>query len=515
MRILRYTLFLFAIGLISCEQEFDKKEQQSDCCSFQNLPKYPEQVVNINVHNYIPDMGDKVLSSPSHIHTRASEIISETLWDNGFGKTIHAQADESIVLDNLNRYIYPGSILDGASVANQDYKTISVHYKPINVSVSFPAQKVTGVLEKPSLSSCRQLVMDLMHQKGIGQQSASVHFDIHRFTSYDELKMTFGSNANTSFLFWGSSSSQQEHKERISKSSGLYIRFIQKYFTIDMDIPEKSFIEGSINAQYSPVYVSSIAYGRVGILTLETDEIYENAESIVKKAVNGFLYNKKEFLTVEEKGFFDEARMKVYVGGGNGDSGVKTLTGFDDFIKFISEGGHFSAETPGKPIFCSFAYLSDHSPYKVKFKIDIDSDPVYARIEYRNLKNDSYVGRSLQREKIIGDVHLAFYADRTAKIPTVAPRYISFNIVEHSRHYLKARIPRTEKDDTTVEEFVKSNNSCGTELQLKHDLLLTEFVWTHNNPRRTRYEQNTFRYSLSEVCFYTILPAINEPKKWR
>ena len=145
--------------------------------------------------------------------------------------------------------------------------------------------------------------------------------------------------------------------------------------------------------------------------------------------------------------------MKVYVGGGNGDSGVKTLTGFDDFIKFISEGGHFSAETPGKPIFCSFAYLSDHSPYKVKFKIDIDSDPVYARIEYRNLKNDSYVGRSLQREKIIGDVHLAFYADRTAKIPTVAPRYISFNIVEHSRHYLKARIPRTEKDDTTAVSY--------------------------------------------------------------
>ena len=26
MRILRYTLFLFAIGLISCEQEFDKKK---------------------------------------------------------------------------------------------------------------------------------------------------------------------------------------------------------------------------------------------------------------------------------------------------------------------------------------------------------------------------------------------------------------------------------------------------------------------------------------------------------
>lgn len=132
-----------------------------------------------------------------------SEIISETLWDNGFGKTIHAQADESIVLDNLNRYIYPGSILDGASVANQDYKTISVHYKPINVSVSFPAQKVTGVLEKPSLSSCRQLVMDLMHQKGIGNNRLPytlIYTVLHLMMS---LKMTFGSNANTSFYFGG------------------------------------------------------------------------------------------------------------------------------------------------------------------------------------------------------------------------------------------------------------------------------------------------------------------------
>jgi len=69
MRILRYTLFLFAIGLISCEQEFDKKEQQSDCCSFQNLPKYPEQVVNINVHNYIPDFCDLLLCFlPQKLH---------------------------------------------------------------------------------------------------------------------------------------------------------------------------------------------------------------------------------------------------------------------------------------------------------------------------------------------------------------------------------------------------------------------------------------------------------------
>lgn len=141
--------------------------------------------------------------------------------------------------------------------------------------------------------------------------------------------------------------------------------------------------------------MSFIVYGRVGILIFEIDEIYENVEFIVKKVVNGFLYNKKEFLIVEEKGFFDEVGMKVYVGGGNGDSGVKIFIGFDDFIKFISEGGYFFVEIFGKFIFCSFVYLLDYLFYKVKFKIDIDSDFVYVRIEYWNLKNDFYVGRFL------------------------------------------------------------------------------------------------------------------------
>ena len=44
MRILRYTLFLFAIGLISCEQEFDKKEGVRKgyplfLCKSPNFPK--------------------------------------------------------------------------------------------------------------------------------------------------------------------------------------------------------------------------------------------------------------------------------------------------------------------------------------------------------------------------------------------------------------------------------------------------------------------------------------------
>ena len=73
--------------------------------------------------------------------------------------------------------------------------------------------------------------MDLMHQKGIGQQSASVHFDIHRFTSYDELKMTFGSKCQYELFILGVVHlPNKNHKERISKSKWLIYKVYSEIF---------------------------------------------------------------------------------------------------------------------------------------------------------------------------------------------------------------------------------------------------------------------------------------------
>ena len=46
MRILRYTLFLFAIGLISCEQEFDKKKVcRNTRCAFFFFIDYKNRLI--------------------------------------------------------------------------------------------------------------------------------------------------------------------------------------------------------------------------------------------------------------------------------------------------------------------------------------------------------------------------------------------------------------------------------------------------------------------------------------
>lgn len=241
------SIFLFTIiifGGLSCSNDDSLIHNKTKGI----LEKYPEPTVTITAHNHIPFLAKNILEEKAI--TKSVNIISDIAWANGFGRTITARSDEMVIPDNMNRYIYPGSILEASSIAETRFTPIPVKNNPVHVSVSFPAKKVGGTIKEPSLLNIRQFVMDLMQQNNIGKQSATLSFDVQKFVSYDELKMTFGSNENTGLLFWGTSSAQYQNKYRIIRSSGLCIKFIQKYFTLDMDIPSNGLISGTIPGGY-------------------------------------------------------------------------------------------------------------------------------------------------------------------------------------------------------------------------------------------------------------------------
>lgn len=413
-------------------------------------------------------------------------------------------------MDNMQRYIYPGSLLEGESLGNFTYRPITVPTKDIQLSVSFPAKKVTGVLANLSLSSTRQFIADIMSQEITGQQPASIMLDVQQFVSYDELKSVFGSNTNTSYLFWGTSSSSQEMKQKITKNTGLYVKFVQKYFTLDMDVPHDGFVLDKIDEKYSPVYVSSIAYGRLGVLSMETDEDAEEAEKIVKSAFSGLLTNTDKKLTTEQASFFQNAIMKVYTVGGSGESGVQTISGPEEFVSWVTTGSTFSASNPGVPIYASFSYLTDNSPYKIQFQVDIDSDPVYARMEYRNKREEK---PATQVTDTYSDVYLAFYTDPSCQIRTVAPRYIKFQYSEHYNYYYwHWRVNyKDKKDEPNVTTFTRHNTARGVEIPILHNKHITHKFFYHGSKKFT-YERKYYRYRLNEGNFYKILTPLNEDK---
>ena len=69
----------------------------------------------------------------------------------------------------------------------------------------------------------------------------------------------------------------------------------------------------------------------------------------------------------------DESKIRITVIGGDGVGSVKTVEGFDEFKNFLINGGTYSAQNPGAPIYYTASYLSDNSPLYSRFKIDLQN----------------------------------------------------------------------------------------------------------------------------------------------
>lgn len=120
---------------------------------------------------------------------------------------------------------------------------------------------------------------------------------------------------------------------------------------------------------YDPVYISSVTYGRLGTITIESNYTYDELRVALKAAFEAKIINGELNLSYEYKKILEESDMHLSIINGDG-SGVKAIEGFNEFKEFIVKGGKFTKELPGDIIFYTASYLSDNSPYYAKFKVD-------------------------------------------------------------------------------------------------------------------------------------------------
>lgn len=116
-----------------------------------------------------------------------------------------------------------------------DYTPISYPLDPITVSYSFPSDFIVDTIERPSLSSMRASVFKAMRAANFsGEQSLAFDYNIKQFSYYSELKIAFGSNVNIGKIF---SIDISGSNNKIKRTTGVFAKFTQKNFTIDMDLP--------------------------------------------------------------------------------------------------------------------------------------------------------------------------------------------------------------------------------------------------------------------------------------
>ncbi|WP_286074295.1 thiol-activated cytolysin family protein [Parabacteroides goldsteinii] len=360
----------FCLFISSCTD--DTMDNQSTSGSV-ILPKYPIKEIVIKTENW-----DRFASlmSKNIPATKAGYLVKDSMWPGGGGHSMIYETNEYTLTPDIWRYIYVGSLLKGGSIESQRFGPLSNRTDPITVSYSFPARWVVDEIQIPTFGAQRQSIQNVMNKEGMsGTQLVSFSYGMNQFSYYDELKLEFGCNVNIGTLL---NINVNANKGKIRNNTGLVAKFVQKNFTLDMDLPLDGCIllnnsELSNIRGFDPVYISSITFGRLGIITLDSKYSFDELSVAVSAALTAKIVNGNLNLSTYHKQILSESNLKIIIIGGNSDGSVKTVEGFEEFKHFLINGGTYSAQNPGDPIFYSASYLSDNSPLYSRFRIDLQN----------------------------------------------------------------------------------------------------------------------------------------------
>jgi len=338
--------FVFSMCLFSCsDDKFDLEQSESNQSTSQSS-------------EYVP--------TPIVLPTSSLE------WDESFHPDdigLRSNVNHSHEMAVTNSNIYVGGVYGASSIENLTFNWISKNVEPIDVSYTFP-RYYFDYIERPSTSGMyRSLNKAVSSPNFAGKQSLSFEYDFREFSYYRELKLAFGANVDIAGIFKLDAS---VNSQKITAKSGLFARVVQKNFSLIMDYPYDGNIflnNADLNSVLSqtPVYVNSIIFGRMGIIAIESDYSYDELKTAFRAALTAGKINGELNISSEYKRILEQSTMRIFVSGGVGQDVAKIVEGYHEFKNFIVNGGEFTQDVPGVPIFFTANYAENNSVFSTSF----------------------------------------------------------------------------------------------------------------------------------------------------
>ncbi len=278
--------------------------------------------------------------------------------------------NELFMLDPTTDVIYPGSMLKGETIPTGEYSRINVDRAPITMSISLSniSGKPSVTINDPNkLSEVREGIKELLNREVTGATPALLTLDESEVFSEEQLSVALGAN----------------YRDRTKDISGSFdfnttttkrkyvLKFIQRYFTLDLDSPGKSpsdlFADlPSIESlgSTSPVYVSSVTYGRMVLYTVESESSITEVKTAFEAAIEAGEKGGSFELDVDSEKILENSSIKALIIGGSGASAAQTVGGdsLSKIYEFIAEGGNYSQDSPGAPIAYKLSFVKQGFP---------------------------------------------------------------------------------------------------------------------------------------------------------
>ncbi len=279
--------------------------------------------------------------------------------------------DEPNLYDPTSDIIYPGSILKAESVTDGSYVPIIGNRKPIVLSISDPntANGVLKEIESPSLSSVRNAIQEFLKQSPKGSTGSNFTLSVREIFSAEHFKSEIGGNYGN---LLGSISGSFKYSDN-SILSRYILEFTQVYYSIDMDHLEpglENFFTKPVNnlGKFSPVYVSSVKYGRKVILIIESRSLSSGISAQLEASFKSFFGSGGVSISAELDNLMSNKSIKALVLGGDSQQAIEAVLNFDKLYGFLIKGANYGPNSPGAPLSYALRFVNDNSIAKIVIK---------------------------------------------------------------------------------------------------------------------------------------------------
>lgn len=308
---------------------------------------------------------------------RDSFTSSEPVLDGDYKKVTEVHDAlrnlESVVYLGLNDdLVWPGALVKGTLAHQFVFEPISVPRGPLTLSMSLEGTGTSALFRtvpEPSLSSVREAVSQLVatgFDAGV-TVPARVDFRKQQVTNTSQLNLALGADVS----YGAGSIDTQFDWASATRQTKMLVQYTQVYYTVDLNTPAGplSFFGDQVTGAdvaaamppgSLPLYVSSVSYGMMAVMCIETDFTAEEMRVALDAAYSGAVDVEVRFGYTAQQ-VLEKSKIAIIVYGGATKGLGDIESGYEGFLKVIHASQQYGRDTPGLPISYKFRHVSDNT----------------------------------------------------------------------------------------------------------------------------------------------------------
>ncbi len=375
-------------------------------CSKSDLPEGPGAVTGAEADSinriiedlsYNPEVLLNVQSNPGKFETRnrVSQDVDqgEVFECRRIDYNLRSNFQDVVMFDPTIGVVYPGALVVGnRDMLDGSPQPLQISKAPTKIRVELPGIGARGniTVDNPNYQNTQARIDEVLEywNAEVAPQGYAIDADSYfeKTTAYSREQMSLELGVSAEWAGGSSFDSQFDYTQTTEKRVASLL-YRQVYYDVVMETPDSpasvfgrdvdaATVRSVISDDSPPAYVSSVQYGRIIMIRMETSDTSTeaNLEAVLDYAT------KAKSATVDVNATYDriikQSTFNVVTIGGNAQTATEVITGSSvedgegGLHYVIAQGSLYSRENPGAPIGYTIKYLKDNRIARMGYNTD-------------------------------------------------------------------------------------------------------------------------------------------------